>query len=97
MTNDLLFPSNRGNLLSLNLYERRLKRIGNNLNIDLYPHRLRANFAMYYLMNGGDIHTLSRLLGHSSLEVTKVYLQLDDESVSRQYQKFSPLNGFNLD
>jgi len=36
-------------------------------------------------------------MGHSSLEVTKVYLQLDDESVGRQYQKFSPLNGINKD
>lgn len=97
MTNDLLFPSNRGNLLPLNLYERTLRKIGNNLDIDLYPHRLRANFAMYYLMNGGDIYTLSRILGHSSLEVTKVYLQLDNDSVSRQYQKFSPLNSLDID
>lgn len=96
MTNDLLFPTNRGTLLSINLYERVLRKIGNKLKIELYPHRLRANFAQYYLLNGGDIMTLSRILGHSNLEVTKVYLQFDDESVNRQYQKFSPLNGFNL-
>lgn len=96
MTNELLFPSNRGNLLLPNIYERTLRKIGKKLSIELYPHRLRANFSMYYLLNGGDIYTLSRILGHSSLEVTKLYLQLDDQSVSRQYQKFSPLNGFHL-
>lgn len=96
MTNELLFPSNRGNLLLPNLYERTLRKIGKKLAIDLYPHRLRANFAMYYLLNGGDIYTLSRILGHSSLEVTKVYLQLDEQTISQQYQKFSPLNGFHL-
>ncbi|TGE38712.1 site-specific integrase [Desulfosporosinus fructosivorans] len=96
MTNDLLFPTNRGTLLAINLYEKALRKIGNELKIELYPHKLRANFAQYYLLNGGDILTLSRILGHSNLEVTKVYLQFDDESVNRQYQKFSPLNGLNL-
>ncbi|HBV88070.1 MAG TPA: integrase [Desulfosporosinus sp.] len=96
MVNDLLFPTNRGTLLSINLYERTLRKIGSKLQIELYPHRLRANFAQYYLLNGGDLLTLSRILGHSSLDVTKLYLQFDDESVNRQYQKFSPLNSFNL-
>lgn len=96
MSNDLLFPSNRGNVMLPGIYEGVLNKIGKKLNIDLYPHRLRANFAQYYLLNGGDIYTLSRILGHSSLEVTKVYLQLDEQSISQQYQKFSPLNGFHL-
>lgn len=96
MSNELLFPTNRGTLLQINLYELALRKIGKKLNIDLYPHRLRANFAQYYLLNGGDIYTLSRILGHSSLEVTKIYLQFDDESISQQYQKHSPLNGFKM-
>ncbi|MCO1600029.1 tyrosine-type recombinase/integrase [Desulfosporosinus nitroreducens] len=96
-SNELLFPSNRGNIMLLGTYETALRKIGQKNSIELFPHRIRANFAQYYLLNGGDLYSLSRIMGHSSLEVTKVYLQLDNESVGRQYQKFSPLNGINID
>ena len=93
---DLLFLSIRGNQLLIGTYETALRKIGKELGIELFPHRLRANFAQYYLLNGGDLLTLSRILGHSQLEVTKIYLQLDEKSISRQYQKFSPLNNLQI-
>lgn len=96
MSSDLIFPSNRENQLLIGTYETALRKIGTKLSIDLFPHRLRANFAQYYLLNGGDLFTLSRILGHSDIEVTKIYLQLDDKTVSRQYQKYSPLENFKL-
>ena len=41
---------------------------------------LRNNFAKRFLMTGGDIYTLSRILGHSSVKVTeKAYLDLDED------------------
>jgi len=75
-SNELLFPSNRGNIMLPGTYELALRKIGQKNNIELFPHRIRANFAQYYLLNGGDLYSLSRIMGHSSLEVTKVYLQL---------------------
>ncbi|EHQ90205.1 tyrosine-type recombinase/integrase [Desulfosporosinus youngiae] len=97
MNNDLLFPTNRGTLFSICNYEKVLNRIGKKLGVELFPHRLRASFAQYYLLNGGDLITLGRILGHSSPEVTKIYLQLDDQSIQKQHIKFSPLNGMDLD
>ena len=62
---------------------------------DINPHMLRNNFAKRFLMNGGDIYTLSKILGHSSVQVTEqCYLDLKTEDLRRQYQKYSPLMNF---
>ena len=43
-------------------------------------------------MTGGDIYTLSRILGHSSVKVTeKAYLDLDEDDLRINYQRYSPL------
>ena len=59
---------------------------------NIHPHVLRNNFAKRFLMNGGDIFTLSKILGHSSVQVTEqCYLDLQTEDLRVQYQKHSPL------
>jgi len=35
------------------------------------PHVCRHTFATRYLQRGGDIYTLSRILGHASVSVTE--------------------------
>ena len=43
-------------------------------------------------MNGGNIFTLSQILGHSSVTVTEqAYLDLTNEDIRQSYQDFSPL------
>ena len=55
-------------------------------------HALRNNFAKRCLMNGMDIYTLSRILGHSSVSVTEnAYLDLTDRDLRHRYQNFSPI------
>lgn len=72
-------------------FKRYLQRAGLNENIS--PHCLRNNYAKWCLMNGMDIFTLSRLLGHSSVEVTeKAYLDLTDEDLGKKYQNYSPIS-----
>jgi integrase/recombinase XerD len=40
------------------------------------PHKLRHSFAVNWLRSGGEIVTLSRILGHSDIKVTMVYLRI---------------------
>lgn len=48
----------------------------------LSPHALRHSFATRYLQGGGDIYTLSQILGHSSVRITeKVYVHLRREDL----------------
>jgi site-specific recombinase XerD len=39
-------------------------------------HGLRHTFASHYVMNGGDLYILSKILGHSSIKITEVYAHL---------------------
>jgi integrase/recombinase XerD len=60
------------------------------------PHMYRHYFALTSLMNGIDIYSLSRLLGHSSITVTQTYLQsLTDEKLGEQANISSPLMNLN--
>lgn len=90
-----LFPvKNGGHHVSVTTFEsnfkRHLQRAGLNENIS--PHCLRNNYAKRCLMNGMDIYTLSRLLGHSSVQVTEqAYLDLTDEDLGKKYANYSPI------
>ncbi|KIL38509.1 integrase [Gordoniibacillus kamchatkensis] len=87
-----VFPTTKGTQLDIRNYEKALRDAGKKVKVDIHPHQLRNNFAKYYILHGGDWFTLSRILGHSGVEVTqKAYLDFSNEEVGKKYQKHSPL------
>ncbi len=57
-------------------------------------HVLRHTFASHFMMNGGGILTLSKILGHSSITVTMRYAHLSP-SHFMEAVRFNPLDGFD--
>lgn len=56
------------------------------------PHTCRHYFAQSQLRNGLDVYSLSRLLGHEDISITKRYLQgMQDENIIEMSIKTSPL------
>lgn len=90
---DYLFCTTKGSLVLIRTFEKKLKDYGYRIGLkDIHPHQLRNNFAKRFLMAGGNIYTLSQILGHSSVKVTEqAYLDLTDEDIRKNYQQFSPL------
>ena len=39
-------------------------------------HDLRHTFASWYMMNGGDLYELAKILGHSNIKMTERYAKL---------------------
>jgi len=62
----------------------------------LHAHLFRHTFAVRYLMNGGDIMTLRLILGHTTLEVTQVYMHLAESHIQVQLSKFSPVDRLDI-
>ena len=95
---DYLFPiKEHGGSIGVGNFESNFKKyiLRAGLNEESTPHCLRNNFAKRCLMNGMDIFTLSKILGHSSVEVTEqAYLDLPDEDISKQYHRASPMGNF---
>lgn len=61
---------------------------------DTRPHDLRHTFAHRYLQqHPGDLVGLARILGHESLDATKVYTQLTSEELAKRVEQI-PLNAY---
>lgn len=54
-------------------------------------HILRHTFTSHYMMGGGDILTLQRILGHSSITMTMRYAHLSPEHLASA-MSLSPLS-----
>ena len=54
-------------------------------------HLFRHTFAKKWILSGGDIFRLQKLLGHSSLEIVKEYVNIFGADLKAQYNIFNPL------
>jgi len=55
-------------------------------------HIWRHTFAKRYVMAGGDVETLRRLLGHASLDTTQRYLAFRVQDPADKHAQFSPVH-----
>ena len=74
-----IFPITRQTVFKI------IKRLSNGRS----PHKLRHTFAVNYLESGGDLRTLQRILGHSDLKTTSIYLDILDTTVQEASDKFN--------
>lgn len=90
--NDYLFPNENGSMMTeygLNEAVRRYNRARGVSKTSI--HLFRHTFAERYLKQGGNPFDLQRILGHSTLQMTKHYCRIYDKELIKNYDKFSPL------
>lgn len=54
-------------------------------------HTLRHTFAKLSVMNGAGVFELQKILGHSTMEMVKTYVNLYSSEVNERHKEFSPL------
>ena len=96
---DQLFLTRHGYPLTKDRLEAIVERYGKKAGITgirVSPHTFRHTMAVMFLRNGGDVFSLQRILGHSSLEVVRGYVNLAESDISRVHERNSPADNLGF-
>ena len=89
----VLFLTKFGELLTRRMTNKIIERIGEKAevnNVRLSAHTFRHTFAKNWLMNGGDIFSLQKILGHRTLDMVRNYVNITFKDIQSQHSNFSP-------
>ncbi|MFQ5924500.1 MAG: tyrosine-type recombinase/integrase [Dehalococcoidia bacterium] len=96
---DYVFLTRDGRQLTKNRVEELMKKYGQRAGIKgvrCSPHTLRHTACVMWIRNGGDIFSLQRITGHSSLEVLRGYINLAQSDISAAHRRNSPIDNLGL-
>lgn len=90
---DYLFPTEYGEMMSQHALSQAIAKYNLKRGVDKTSiHLFRHTFARKYLVDcGGDAFALQKLLGHSTLKMTRHYCSIFDADIARDYDRFAPL------
>ena len=81
---DRIFPPRGGPASKRQRLEGSFEDLLERVNIhDFWFHDLRHTFASWYMMNGGDLYELAKLMGHASIKMTERYAKLSRAHITK--------------
>lgn len=86
-----LLLGRRGRRVNIKDLGRLLRRASRVLGFRVRPHLLRHSIAVHLLRGGTDVRYIQHFLGHSSLDMTKVYLRLVPGHLREDYDEAMPV------
>jgi site-specific recombinase XerD len=90
---DHIFVSRSGKPITVNTIKLMFSRLAKRSGVRrLHAHLCRHTFSVNYLLNGGDAFTLQNILGHSSLDMVRNYLNFTASQITGRQHQFSPVD-----
>lgn len=65
-----------------------IRKLGKNNDIKAYPHKFRRTGATLALKRGMPLITVSKTLGHESIETTQIYLDISEDNLKNEHMKY---------
>ena len=87
---EVVFPSRDGTKIEYKTALDQLKLVSSPMHVSF--HKFRHTFASCYVRDGGNVFFLQRILGHSDLQTTKIYIESSIEDLQLTHMKISLLN-----
>ncbi len=92
-----IFLTEDGTPLDRHRLLKQLRAIGQRAGVrGAHPHRFRHTFAINFLRNGGNVYTLQMLLGHTTLDMCKKYLNIAQADLQSIHRLASPVANWRL-
>lgn len=60
-----------------------------------YIHLFRHTFAIKWILRGGDPFRLQKILGHSSMRMVRIYVNMFSNDLKENFDNFNPLEQFS--
>ena len=83
----LIFATESGLPFSVTEYSRRVKSYGKRCGLDITAYSLRHAAALLLLRRGADAFTVQNILGHTTMQMTRHYINLTTEDTRRGHGK----------
>jgi len=84
---DYIFPTIYWNSLQKKDMQTIIKKIRSRITFHFTWHQLRHTYATELVRNNFDIYNISQILGHSTIDTTKIYLSVDTDKLKKQLDK----------
>ena len=92
-TDDYLFPSYEGKCLNVRSFQGAIGRYNISRGVTKTSiHLFRHTFAKNFILAGGGMVQLQALLGHSTMDMTRHYVNLYGLDLQRDYARLNPLD-----
>lgn len=93
---DFLFPAIKGSKATEECIKHSIYKYNKSKGVENTSiHAFRHTFAKMWILNGGDVFRLQKILGHSSIDMTQRYVNIYGNDLKRDFDKFNPLDNIS--
>ncbi len=86
---DYLFTSAYWNIIQRKDMQKLIEKIRSKISFHFTWHQLRHTYATELVRNNFDIYNISQILGHSTIDTTRIYLSVDTDKLKKQLDKIN--------
>ncbi|MGE6609848.1 tyrosine-type recombinase/integrase [Peribacillus sp. NPDC076916] len=95
LEHDYLFVNIDNDPLTKRQMQSQISKYGRAFNVRATCHKFRHTFARLSVEGGAGIFELQAVLGHTSMEMVKHYVNLFSDDVVKKHKEFSPIENLN--